>query len=109
MKLLSNGTESFRTGDAIADAVLDYALALSQEQDAASVTIPTASGLAETTQLTLVIGWGLPLSVVDLDGANDLIDEECVRSIRRSIEARVPRGDALLSSALLVAMDLDDL
>lgn len=108
MKLLSNGRESFRTGDAIAAAVLAYALALSRDWDAASVTIPTASGPNEVNPLTILIGYGVPLSVVDLDGSDDLVDEACVDEIRRVTTDGFSQGDARPPAGVLLAFDSGD-
>lgn len=105
MKLISNGTGSYPTGDAIADAVVEYGVTLASSGRAAAVTIPYRGADSGVATLTMTIGAGSPLSVRPADVAADIIDEQIVKSLKRRTQALTPHGNEPLDASDLTALD----
>jgi len=63
MKILSTRAGSFLTGDDVADAVLDYDLALSRRRTVALVSVPFLDHAHERSA-QFVIGWNANVSAV---------------------------------------------
>ena len=57
MKLLSNRTGSYLTGNEIADAVMHYGLALTRDHQVDVVNIPFLASEGVVARVELVIGW----------------------------------------------------
>jgi hypothetical protein len=62
MKLLTNYSGSYLTGDDIADAVMNYGLALTRSQDVDLVDIPLLMPDQSIRRVELLIGWNNQLS-----------------------------------------------
>lgn len=64
MRLLATATGSYLTGDAIADAVLEYWNELANDHKTAVVDIPFLDPARQLAHVQLAIGWGLPIASV---------------------------------------------
>ena len=104
MKMLITEVGSYLTGDAIADAVLDYWLALTRERRADIVRVPIMSIDGTTTQVSLTIGWMTSLAAIDREDMADLEDGETVATLARKTRALHPNGDRSIT-----VMDMPDM
>jgi hypothetical protein len=75
MKTLITQVGMYVTGDAVADAVLQYWRALNDESRADIVEIPTVASDGSRSRLRLTLGATLPLAVVDADPAQGFDDD----------------------------------
>lgn len=83
MKILMTAGRVFLTGTELADAVMHYALALTKQQTADLVSIPTVDERGELTQVDLIIGWPAEItagSAADR-GDGEVIDVEAIVSL----------------------------
>lgn len=76
MKTLITQVGSYLTGDATADAVAQYWLALAEDQRADIVEIPIVDSAGVRASVRLAIGTMLPLAIVDADLAPQVDDDE---------------------------------
>ncbi len=98
MKTLITPVGSYLTGDAIADAVLDYWLALVQEGRADVIDVPILSVDGEPSHVTITVGWMTPLAAVDTLYRPEFLDDPAVASMATLKDALVPGGEGLLSA-----------
>jgi hypothetical protein len=71
MKLLTNRSGSYLTGDDIADAVMSYGLALARMRRVDQVDIPFVADDRVVRRVKLVIGWLSQLTVTSRGGDGD--------------------------------------
>jgi hypothetical protein len=84
VKRLHHAGGSVLTGDALADAVLDYARTLGNRHLLDVVDIPVINDDGELGQAQILIGSGIQLmSVSAASTSPDLVDEGAVNAIRR--------------------------
>lgn len=75
MKRIAYAGGTIETGDAVADALLDYVTTVSQSEINVSVDIPVRESNGGVTTHTLVLGPATQLDVSDIEGARSA-DEE---------------------------------
>lgn len=106
MKALTTRVGTYVTGDAVADAVLNYALALARAGSIDLVDIPfrTASGVVSRVQLRL--GWLVDMDSVSEGGSaeNELTDTALLADLRTRERALRPRGDAPFQAGEMPAL-----
>ena len=93
MKRVSYSGDAFLTGDAIADALLDYAAVLARADQADRVTVPGIGDDGRVTRFDLLVGPASQLvaEAVELVG-EELVDEELVHDLEvRGRRARAGR------------------
>lgn len=76
MKTLVTQVGSYLTGDATADAVVQYWLALTEERRNDVVEIPVVGSGGERVNVRLALGAMLPIAVVEADLAPEIDDDE---------------------------------
>ena len=76
MKRLITQVGTYLTGDATADAVVHYWLALTEERRSDVVEIPIVGSGGERSNVRLTLGSMLPIAVIDADLAPELDDDE---------------------------------
>jgi len=96
MKRLLTTTGAFLTDDAIADAILEYWLALSKDQVADVIDMPFLDHEDRVCRVRLGIGWGLGIAAVDVDDARTLADDGLLGILRDRGEERTRAREALL-------------
>lgn len=100
MKTLITQVGTFTTGDAVADAVVQYWLALTEERRADLVEIPIVGSNGAPSHVQLTLGPSLPLAVVDADQVRGFDDDDAadlvlaqLRSLSLSVSAPFGPGD----------------
>jgi hypothetical protein len=95
VKRVTYAGDSFATGDAIADAMLDYATVLARANVADHVVVPGLARDGSTTRFDVVIGPASQLIAEHVEGLGDeLVDEAFVAEMtRRSRLAAAGRVD----------------
>lgn len=84
MKLIHYAGETLLTGDALAEAVLRYASALSAKEDSATLTIPTRLPDGAISSAIMLIGPASQLVAVPQDSEFDeVVDEELLAQIEQ--------------------------
>ncbi|PZE26542.1 MULTISPECIES: hypothetical protein [unclassified Curtobacterium] len=75
------------TGDAIADAVVDYAAELAHQATAEPVRIPARAADGSVVHVSLLVGPASEIVLSDVPDADgeELVDDETVTEIRRRI------------------------
>jgi hypothetical protein len=76
MKTLVTQVGSYLTGDATADAVVEYWLALTEERRADVIEIPIVGSGGERSNVRLALGAMLPIAVIDAGLAPQIEDDE---------------------------------
>lgn len=76
MKTLITQVGTYLTGDATADAVVHYWLALTEERRSDVVEIPIVGSGGERSHVRLALGTMLPIAVIDADLAPEIDDDE---------------------------------
>jgi hypothetical protein len=76
MKTLITQVGTYLTGDATADALAQYWLALTEDHRADIVEIPVVSSEGDQSHVRLTLGTMLPIAIVDADLAPQLDDDE---------------------------------
>ena len=91
MKVLTNSTGSFLTGDGIADVVMRYGIALANRRHVDVVTIPVIDHAGTEQQADIAIGWHIELAAVTTayDGA-ELLDAVTISDIMVKVRAERP-------------------
>jgi hypothetical protein len=95
MKALTTRVGTYVTGDAVADAVLSYALALARVQAVDVVEIPFRLATGAVSHVQLRLGWLVDLDCVSEGGLSEreLIDRVVVTDLRARELALHPSGD----------------
>jgi len=104
VKLLTNSSGAYLTGDDIADAVVTYGAALANEQRVDLVDLPyiRTDDHGAVGNVTLTIGWRVEISSVDLESERqELRDGALLTDLRNRTAALHPNGDT--------PMDPDDI
>ena len=101
MKLLINSSGAYLTGDDIADAVLDYGMALANEQRVDLVEVPYIvtddHGAVGTVRLT--VGWRADVSATQHQGAHpELLDDALLLELHTRTSTLSPSGDMPLTA-----------
>jgi hypothetical protein len=94
VKRIQHAGGSVLTGDALADAVLDYARTLGNRHMLDVVDIPVINDHGESGQARMLIGSGIPLVSVTASSASpELVDQDAVNAIlRRTADKGVARA-----------------
>ena len=97
MKTLITQVGTYLTGDAIADAVLKYWLALAHEHHADVVDVPIVTTDGEPSRVRLALSGLSPIAVVDSNRPDEHTDEIAVAHLAARARAVTPRGSATFS------------
>lgn len=93
MKTLVTQVGSYLTGDATADAVVQYWLALTEERRTDVVEIPVVGSGGERSNVRLALGTMLPIAVVDAGLAPEIDDDEgAARRLLARAHALTPKA-----------------
>lgn len=92
MKTLITQVGSYLTGDATADAVVQYWLALVEERRADIIDIPMVDSDGRRSHARLTLGATLPIAVVDADPMDGFDDEDAARTLLARIPSLSPSG-----------------
>jgi hypothetical protein len=88
MKLLSNRSGTYLTGNEIADAVMHYALLLTRGRQVDTVNIPFLAAEGGVSRVELVIGWLIDTASVGREGVSDeLVEIDTILGIYSRAEA----------------------
>jgi hypothetical protein len=88
MKIITYAGDRFTTGDEIALAIVDYARALAQAGNAATVDVPVRRSENDIATATLLIGPASQLMAEDAPGSGDEIEDVAlVADLRRRTRA----------------------
>lgn len=91
MKAIHYAGDVVVTGDAIAEAVVDYAGALARRESAAEITIPVRTAEGGTAEARMLLGPASQLVVGPApDGAEELEDPELVATLLRFTRELAP-------------------
>jgi hypothetical protein len=94
MKLLTVGTRTYLTGDAIADAVIHYGVALANEHRVDLVDFPFVREDGVPSQVSLTVGLHIVLGAETCRTSGDeLVDTAASNAITSRQRGLVPRGD----------------
>jgi len=101
MKLLTNGSGAYLTGDRIADAVLSYGVALANERRVDLVDVPYIvtddHGMVGSVRLT--VGWHAEINAARQSGGGvELLDDDLLRDLLARTTALHPSGDQPLTA-----------
>ena len=99
VKLLTNSSGAYLTGDDIADAVVTYGVALANEQRVDLVDVPfiRTDDHGAVGNVTLTVGWRVSMASVDLETErSELLDSGLLTDLRRRTSALHPNGDTPL-------------
>ncbi len=103
MKLISNGSGSYLTGDAIADAVVRLAVALSNARSTDVVDIPFRGTDGGTESVSFMLGGHATVNAATCAGrANDVVDTPALDAILVRLERAERHGDTPMDSWELV-------
>jgi hypothetical protein len=96
MKALTTRVGTYITGDAVADAVLTYSLALARLQQLDLVDIPVRNGDGRVARVQFRLGWMVDMDSVSKGGPPDaeLLDAAVIADLREREIALHPRGDS---------------
>lgn len=98
MKALTTRVGTYVTSDGVADAVAEYALALTREHDVDAVELSYVADDGRDGRVRLVIGWGADLDVVSYPQSGSAVSEpEAIAEFQSRTDALHSRGDAPLS------------
>jgi len=92
MKTLITQVGSYLTGDAVADAVVQYWLALAEERRADIIDIPVVGSDGRRSHVRLALGATLPIAVVDADPIDGYDDHDAARILLARIPSLSPDG-----------------
>lgn len=110
MKALTTRVGTYVTGDAVADAVLDYGLALARARQVDLVDVPFRATGGEIARVQFRIGWMSDVDVVN-DGHRgpEVTDDAATAELRARERALHPRGDTpLAAEEVLSLIGLDE-
>lgn len=96
MKALTTRVGTYVTGDAVADAVLSYALALARIQALDVVDIPFRTAIGDAERVQLRLGFLVDMDCVSEGGRpeDELVDVAVVSDLRARELALHPKGDS---------------
>jgi hypothetical protein len=98
MKALTTRVGTYVTSDDVADAVAEYALALSKEQRVDAVELPFVTDDGRDGRVRLTIGWGAELDVVShQQPSSEIPDPVVIADIRSRAQTLRATGDAPLN------------
>ena len=101
MKLLTNSSGAYLTGDDIADAVLNYGVALANEQRVDLVEVPyiVTDDHGAVGRVRLTVGWRAELNATQHPGAKpELIDDALLLELHARASILQPSGDRPLDA-----------
>jgi hypothetical protein len=79
MKLLTNPTGSYLTGDEIADAVLHYGLVLARRRDIDIVNVPFLNAQRAICRVEMTIGWQSNTTAIsDASPTDELLEADTI-------------------------------
>ncbi len=99
MKLLTNSSGAYLTGDEIADAVQNYGAALANEQRVDLVDIPyiVTDDHGAVSSVRLTVGWRAEVnSAHQMSERTELLDDALLRDLSTRTTALYPNGDTPL-------------
>lgn len=104
MKALTTRVGTYVTGDAVADAVLEYALALARARQIDLVDVPFRAADGEIARVRFRIGWMTDVDAV-ADGRRgpEVTDDAATAELRARERALHPHGDAPFAADELVS------
>ena len=109
MKLLTAGARTYLTGDAIADAVIDYGVALANEQRVDLVHFPFLGEDGVPSQVSLTVGLHIVLGAETCPtNGYELVDAAASDAITSQQRDLIPRGDTPFDMADLSVMPWGD-
>ncbi len=96
MKALTTRVGTYLTGDAVADAVLTYALALARAQKLDLVDVPFRADGGAESRVQFRLGWLVDVDAVSHGGDADreLVDPALVTDLTARERSLRPTGDA---------------
>ena len=101
MKLITNPSGAYLTGDDIADAVLDYRVALANERRVALVDLPyiVTDDHGAVGRVRLTVGWRAELNAtVHIGDVVELLDDGLILELHERTTALHPSGDRPLTA-----------
>ena len=99
MKLLTNGSGAYLTGDDIADAVLGYGAALANEQRVDLVDVPYIADHGRVGSVRLVLGWHATVNAEVRQGQGvELLHTATLVELQKRVAALNPSGDTPLAA-----------
>ncbi|GAA1981602.1 hypothetical protein [Microbacterium pumilum] len=99
MKLLTNSSGAYLTGDDIANAVLGYGAALANEQRVDLVDVPYIAEHGRVGSVRLIVGWHATMNAEVHQGQGvELLDGATLAELRKRVAALNPSGDTPLAS-----------
>jgi hypothetical protein len=101
VKLISNSSGAYLTGDDIADAVLDYGVALANERRVDLVDIPyiVTDDHGAVGRVRLTVGWRAELNAtLHLGDVVELLDDGLILELHERTTALHPSGDRPLTA-----------
>ena len=106
MKALTTRVGTYVTGDAVADAVLRYALALARMHALDLVEIPFRSAGGAVSRVQFRLGWLVDMDVVSQGGPaeSELIDGAVITELRARELSLHPNGNASLRTGEIPAV-----
>jgi len=106
MKALTNRVGSYVTGDAVADAVLSYALALARAGQLDVLTSRSSRAAARWRVVTMMVGWRVDLDAISSGrGDPELVDSALTDALKAREGSLHPHGNTPLSADDLVNLD----
>lgn len=88
MKIITNRTGSYLTGDDLADATMQYGLALARMRDLDVIDIPFVSPAGVVLRVQLTVGWGADTAVTTtFNRHEELIEIDTELRMRASADA----------------------
>lgn len=105
MKLLTNSVGTYATGDAVADAVLRYALALARAQELDVVDVPFVAD-GEHARVQITIGWMVVLDAISIGRLDtDFTDAAFIADLQHRENGLHAHGNTPLTAAEMVGTD----
>ena len=106
MKALTNRVGSYVTGDAVADAVLSYALSLARARQLDVVDLPFIAGGGQVARVTMMVGWRVDLDAISSGhGGPELTDSGLTDDLKAREGSLHAHGNTPLSPDELVSLD----
>ena len=99
MKSLSTCVGTYSTGDAVADAVMSYSLALARLRRLDLVNIPFRAANGELSRAEFTVGWMANVDAVNLGHQNpELTDLAITAELRARQDALVSHGNTEMNA-----------
>lgn len=88
MKVLINRNGSYLTGDDLADAVMQYGLALARRREMDIVDIPFVASDGWVRRVQLTVGWNVDTTSTSSDEASDeLVESDTTRALNAKADS----------------------